>query len=399
MKTEEYKVNQLLQEAFAQETAGDFEKTWDKVKQADVQAEPENLFAGKRKSYAKRVMGGIAAAAACIALGFSMNVHYQNMRVDTIIGLDVNPSVEFCVNGQNKVVTANALNEDAVEILEDMNLKGVDMNVAVNATIGSMVQKGYLDEIKNTVLVTVDNEDSNKAEEIKAELTADIKGILEQNNIEGKIIDVALTKTDRLKQLAQQYDISIGKAAYLLELVDEYPEFTMEELAGLTMDEITEKVVQAEIAREEAEKREEEEEMTEEDRKEAKEDALEELKEIEEEVKEEMEEQKPVIPPAVEKPSEPVVPVVPPVPETEHDDDDDRDDDKDDLDDDKDDDDDRDDHEDKDDDDDRDDHDDKNDDDDRDDHDDKDDDRDDHDDDDDDKDDDEEDDDEEEDDD
>lgn len=386
MKTEEYKVNQLLQEAFAQETAGDFEKTWDKVKQADVQAEPENLFAGKRKSYAKRVMGGIAAAAACIALGFSMNVHYQNMRVDTIVGLDVNPSVEFCINGQNKVVTANALNEDAVEILEDMNLKGVDMNVAVNATIGSMVQKGYLDEIKNTVLVTVDNEDSDKAEEIKAELTADIKGILEQNNIEGKIIDVALTKTDRLKQLAQQYDISIGKAAYLLELVDEYPEFTMEELAGLTMDEITEKVVQAEITREEAEKKEEEEKMTEEDRKEAKEDALEELKEIEEEVKEEMEEQKPVIPPAVEKPSEPVAP---PVPETEYDDDDDLDDDKDGDDDDKDDDD-RDDHDDKDDDIDRDDYDDKDEDDDRDDHDDRDDDKDDHDDEDDDKDDDDE---------
>ena len=79
-----------------------------------------------------------------------------------MIGIDVNPSIELSVNRNEKVLQANPLNEDAETILDDMNLKNVDLDIAVNALIGSMVRNGYLDELDNAILVTVSNENEKK---------------------------------------------------------------------------------------------------------------------------------------------------------------------------------------------------------------------------------------------
>ena len=87
-----------------------------------------------------------------IGSGAGYNV-YRNGKIDSIIGIDVNPSVELSINRKNKVLNAVPLNDDAVEILEGMELKGVDLNIAVNAVIGSMVTNGFLDDLDNAILV------------------------------------------------------------------------------------------------------------------------------------------------------------------------------------------------------------------------------------------------------
>ncbi|MFQ9871915.1 MAG: hypothetical protein ACLRVT_02495 [Oscillospiraceae bacterium] len=78
-----------------------------------------------------------AAAAAVLMLGtgvfFGARYYSQNLVVDSQILLDVNPSIELKLNANDKVMELNAKNDDAVEILDDMDLKGTDLNVAVNA--------------------------------------------------------------------------------------------------------------------------------------------------------------------------------------------------------------------------------------------------------------------------
>ena len=63
-----------------------------------------------------------------------------------MIGIDVNPSVELSINRNGRVLKVRALNEDAVSIIDGMDLEGVDLNVAVNAVVGAMVTHGYLDD-------------------------------------------------------------------------------------------------------------------------------------------------------------------------------------------------------------------------------------------------------------
>ena len=97
----------------------------------------------------KRWIIGVSAAAVmalAVGLGFS---GYRYYSVDTVIGIDVNPSIELKINKNETVIDAVALNSDAEVILDEMKLSGVDYNVAVNALIGSMLKNGYIDELKN----------------------------------------------------------------------------------------------------------------------------------------------------------------------------------------------------------------------------------------------------------
>ena len=77
----------------------------------------------------------VAAACLCVAvLGTGVAI-YQNGRVESVIGIDVNPSIELSVNRNDKVLKAEPLNSDAEEILDNMDLEHVDVDIAVNALI------------------------------------------------------------------------------------------------------------------------------------------------------------------------------------------------------------------------------------------------------------------------
>ncbi len=171
-------------------------------------------------------------------------VYQGNHAVDSIIEIDVNPSIQLEVNKHEKVVKWSALNEDAEEILKDMDLKNVDIDVALNAIIGSMVTKGYLDDLSNSILISVDNDDPKKAEELRQELAQKINQILNTDKIEGSILSQTLSETSNKEKkseidaLAQKYHISTGKAKLILEVVANNPLLTVEDLVDLSINEI-----------------------------------------------------------------------------------------------------------------------------------------------------------------
>ena len=47
--------------------------------------------------------------------------------VDSIVSIDVNPSIELSVDPQDTVVSCRALNEDAVNVLDGMDLNQMDL--------------------------------------------------------------------------------------------------------------------------------------------------------------------------------------------------------------------------------------------------------------------------------
>ena len=97
-------------------------------------------------------MGALAAA---VALVLAFGAAYLQFSVDSVIDIDVNPSVEIRINRGEKVLSATALNEDAETVLRGMDLRNVDLNVAVNAIIGSMLKNGYLTSAGNAICVSV----------------------------------------------------------------------------------------------------------------------------------------------------------------------------------------------------------------------------------------------------
>ncbi|MGL6221236.1 MAG: anti-sigma-I factor RsgI family protein [Lacrimispora sphenoides] len=199
----------------------------------------------------QRVIATLVAACFCMIALAGGTFTYQNGKVDSVIGIDVNPSVELSVNKKNKVLAAKALNEDGESIMQDMDLKGVDLNTAVNAVIGSMVTHGYLSELDNAILVTVSNDSISKAQGLRYAVVNDIRNTLEEKQLKAVVYDQQVMEEDEVKQLAEEYKISYGKAYFLRELILQNNSLSMEDmkaLAPLTMEEIAKVITERSYA-------------------------------------------------------------------------------------------------------------------------------------------------------
>lgn len=161
-------------------------------------------------------------------------------KPETMISLDVNPAIEMKLNKDEKIVNIETKNEDAKKIVGDMKLKNVDASVGVNALIGSMFKNGYLKENSNDndILLTVNNSDSAKSKEIKDKLTKTIKDTLDQNNSKAEILLQEDKITEEDEKIAEEYDITTGKAKFINKLLEKSPELSQEQLSKMTMREL-----------------------------------------------------------------------------------------------------------------------------------------------------------------
>ena len=150
----------------------------------------------------------------------------------------MNPSISLTLNTREEVLSANALNEEAQVVLGDMDLKGTDLNVAVNAIIGSMFQNGYLSDLQNSILVSVENADEQRSAQLQAEISNAISSSFGSSGVGASVLSQTVTETDELTQLAQTYGISVGKAALIQEVVAQDSTLTVESLAPLSINEI-----------------------------------------------------------------------------------------------------------------------------------------------------------------
>lgn len=190
----------------------------------------------------KRTIAALVAAAAVFAIcigGYSLFQKNAVPAVDSVVTLDVNPSLSLYVDGKEKVLSAEALNADAEAILGSMELKDTTLEVAVNAIIGSMLQKGYLGDLQNTILVSIENEDVARGEALQQKVTEMISAAAQNGSLDAAILSQLVSADDAaLLALAQQYGISVGKAALIQEVIAQAPTLTFEELATMTINEI-----------------------------------------------------------------------------------------------------------------------------------------------------------------
>lgn len=183
----------------------------------------------------------VPAIAACLLLvaGIGGGVYYNNnFLVESVIDIDVNPSVEITANKNDKVIDVTALNEDAKTIISDMDLKKTDLNVAVNAIVGSMVKHGYVVNDENGILVTVLNDDTKKADALRKEIMIDIDSALKENNADAAVINQTVNKTDDAVKFANDNNTSIGKAVFIMNIASKDSSLDPVELSKMSISEI-----------------------------------------------------------------------------------------------------------------------------------------------------------------
>lgn len=192
----------------------------------------------KNNRWIKRA--AVIAAALVLLVGGAVGIQAYNINraVDSVISLDVNPSIEIDVNRKEQVLSVTALNEAAQTVIGDMDLTGSDLDVAVNALVGSMLRNGYISDIANSILVSVDNDDADRGSALQAKLAATIDSLMQTDSFSGAVISQTVEKDEELDKLAEQYGITAGKAQLIRQLTTQNTMLKFEDLARLSINEL-----------------------------------------------------------------------------------------------------------------------------------------------------------------
>ena len=194
---------------------------------------------GRKNNWMARITAAAAMAVVLVGISFGAYRFGVSHRVDSVIELDVNPSIELQVNSKERVLDVRALNADAEGIIGGMDLKNTNLDVAINALVGSMLTNGYINDLANSILVSVENSDAARGAELQQRLSADIGALLSASAIDGAILSQTMQASDpEVSRMVEAYGISQGKAALIIQILAQNPLLKEGDLAGLTINEL-----------------------------------------------------------------------------------------------------------------------------------------------------------------
>ena len=182
----------------------------------------------------KRWVSLTAAAMLVVLVGLGAGIQgwRSGQTVASVVSLDVNPSIQLQVNRKERVLSAEPLNADAWTILKDMELEGTQLNVAVNAIVGSLLQNGYLTEAGSAILISVEDSDAQRAGRLEAELNQTVSAAVE------KAVVLSQVLTRDAGQTPETAGVSAGKAALVQSIQALNGSLVFEDLAALSVEEL-----------------------------------------------------------------------------------------------------------------------------------------------------------------
>jgi len=161
-----------------------------------------------------------------------------NMRPMAVVAIDVNPAIELKVNKKERVTEVILHNEQAQMVVGDMDLKHVDIEVAIHAIIGKMFQQGYLTNTKNTMLLTVQSDDTKYRKQLKNMLVRDIETSYQMYDTPIALLSQELNMHSHYQSVAQQYNISEGKASLIMEIIEGNENYQFENFVKMSIQDI-----------------------------------------------------------------------------------------------------------------------------------------------------------------
>lgn len=124
----------------------------------------------------------------------------------TRMTVDINPSIEFMVDDQNKIVSVTALNDDGSILIAGEALIGKTPEEAVELVVTLAVETGYLvqgnaEVSANTVKISVSG-DSKYAQQLTKDVTAMAGSVMKKLDVAGNIEKVEALAVAELRKMA-----------------------------------------------------------------------------------------------------------------------------------------------------------------------------------------------------
>ena len=191
----------------------------------------------KKKTSIIRYLAGLAAVLLLVVGGAGF--YRGNHAVAARVMLDVNPGIGISVNRNEKVLEVKPYNEDAKNVIGNMDFSGSSLDVTLNALVGSMLRNGYISEDANSILISVDSRDRAAGQAMQTRLMNEVSGIMESGNVTGAVLGQTVKEEDaELEKLAEQYGITVGKAKLIDQITTQNTLYTFADLVPLTINEL-----------------------------------------------------------------------------------------------------------------------------------------------------------------
>lgn len=152
--------------------------------------------------------------------------------IDAYVSVDINPSMEFRLDNNNKVIDIIAYNEEAKIIIETVNVKGMNVENALlrlleNENILNYMELGYM-------RVGVYTEDEIRSAKLEASINQSLSTVL-------KTTQYSCARASKIEYLeAENHHLSFGKYQVIELILELNQGFTIEELKDNSIRELKE---------------------------------------------------------------------------------------------------------------------------------------------------------------
>ena len=152
-------------------------------------------------------------------------------KTESIITLDINPSIEINLDKNDKVINVEALNNDAKSIISD-NLKEKTLADTFEILISNLIQEGYAQKGKDLdVILYTNGKIANK------DVSEQIEFEFGKKEIHTEIVIVEnITKEDR--KLAKKYNVSPAKISYVKSIIQDNENINVDDIVNKSVSEL-----------------------------------------------------------------------------------------------------------------------------------------------------------------
>ncbi|NLE24556.1 MAG: anti-sigma factor domain-containing protein, partial [Clostridiaceae bacterium] len=203
-------------------------------------------YRNKRINY---YIGVLTSVAAVFLVLFSYFVFNQRNGIYAYVDVDINPSLRILIDGRGKVEKVDPINDDAVNIIKDLDAKGKPLKEAILSLIDVSRNQGIIDDSEVTHILIcaavnqkykVKSKDKPLGEEGIEDLLYDIEADIDEA-YNGMIQSETIRVSSKYMEISEDNDISMGKCLIYEKAKERGLGLSVEELKSERLADILEK--------------------------------------------------------------------------------------------------------------------------------------------------------------
>ncbi len=190
----------------------------------------QELPGGRSRSV--RMFGFAPAFASLAVLFIAIFAWWQFLRIDSVVAVDVNPSIELKLNRLSHVVAVQAYNPEAQSLVEAVPWRFSPVEDVIQRLLGAMKQQGYLQSENSFLMLSYQQDNQSRAEALSRRLNKAVLRLKLQNP---EMVYVQRVEIKEIAGLADDYDVSRGVMQLILKAQIMNPQYSVELLSELDL--------------------------------------------------------------------------------------------------------------------------------------------------------------------